>query len=104
MPAKNPGITLLSVVAAVAAFIVSSIWAQELQKQVDSANHATEQWTATDDTVSTKEIDLEGSSPADLTAAKQRLEQRLHLADQLDGASTPLIQQGTSNLKFINDW
>jgi hypothetical protein len=102
MPAKNPGITLLSVVAAVGAFIVSSIWAQGLQKKVDAANHATDQWTATNDTVRTKEIDLEGNTPTDLTAAKQRLEQKLHLADQLDSASTPLIQQGSADLKFID--
>ena len=102
MPAKNPGITLLSIVAAVAAFIVSSIWAQGLQKQVDAANHATEQWNASDDTVRTKEIDLDGSPPADLTAAKQRLEARLHLADQLDSASVPLIQQGSSDLKLLH--
>jgi uncharacterized membrane protein len=58
MATKNVGITLLSIVAAIAAFIVSNIWAQSLQEKVNSAHRAREGWNTTYQSVKSKEIDI----------------------------------------------
>jgi hypothetical protein len=92
MAAKNVGITLFSIAVAIAAFIVSNIWAQELHEKVESARHATEGWKATYASVSRKEIDIGSSTPTDRIATEQRLQQRLQLIHETDEAETPLWQ------------
>jgi hypothetical protein len=99
---KSVGITILSIVVAVAAFIVSNIWTQGLHEKVDLASRSTDSWTMTYNSVNREELAMSGAAPADLESAEHRLEKTLQLIDELNGAITGLMQTDALNSDEIN--
>jgi hypothetical protein len=101
MTVKNI-ITVLGIAVAVAAFIVSNIWAQNLHEKVDSARRATDAWTATYNSVNREEIAMRGVLPADAAAADRRVEKTLGLVREVDHASTSFTQAEVVNSDEID--
>ena len=90
MAGKNVGVTLLSVVVAVSAFVASSIWRENLQDRIVKAHDATQEWTQTYNSINDRSLVLGGEpAPTDLADTKQRLSRKLQFIKEVIGVIIP---------------
>jgi hypothetical protein len=80
--ANNTGITVLSVAVAISAYLVSDIWARELQKQVDDLDRVMTSWRATTRYVKLADTLLGDKVPPDLTDATQWVQKKVDIVSE----------------------
>jgi hypothetical protein len=101
MAGKNIGVTLLSVVVAVAAFVVSSISAQELTQKIEILDHARERWDDTSNSVISRDLALGTKMSPDVGEEKQRIQQKLAFVFEMIGGHDVLMKTEAVTSEYI---